>query len=240
MQTTILRTIISIHSALSPFHPLLIEGHTRDVRDPAVVASRIVANVRRSWDERNVTKPPILITQGDPITERGISAVTRIVASELGVRRCLICLDEDIDPEHSKLADRHDVVYELKYSQLLDVLNGATFGDSDEHEQDETYHRDQDKMAGDKLTDAIENKIAMKNRKRSTLGKDNLADWYQQYALLQEVTKAAFKRISGEVTVAHATGDIAEFSVTSFYEVGLELGLIDEKNDMVHYSDNGE
>mmetsp|Transcript_17851 Transcript_17851/g.42959 ORF Transcript_17851/g.42959 Transcript_17851/m.42959 type:complete len:241 (+) Transcript_17851:59-781(+) len=240
MQTTILRTIVSIHSALSPFHPLLIEGHTRDVRDPAVVASRIVANVRRSWDERNVTKPPILITQGDPITERGISAVTRIVASELGVRRCLICLDEDIDPEHSKLADRHDVVYELKYSQLLDVLNGATFGDSDEHEQDETYHRDQDKMAGDKLTDAIENKIAMKNRKRSTLGKDNLADWYQQYALLQEVTKAAFKRISGEVTVAHATGDIAEFSVTSFYEVGLELGLIDEKNDMVHYSDNGE
>ena len=73
MQTTILRTIISIHSALSPLHPLLIDGHTRDARDSAVVASRIVANVRRSRDERNVTKPPILIMQGNPITERGIS-----------------------------------------------------------------------------------------------------------------------------------------------------------------------
>lgn len=38
--------------------------------------------------------------------------------------------------------------------------------------------------------------------------------------------------------MAHATGDIAEFSVTSFYEVGLELGLIDENEDMVYYSDN--
>lgn len=43
------------------------------------------------------------------------------------------------------------------------------------------------------------------------------------------------KRISGEVTVAHATGEIAEFSVTSFYEVGLELGLIVE-DDMVYFS----
>lgn len=240
MQTTILRSVLSIHSALSPFHPLLIEGHTRDARDPVVVASRIVANVRRSWDERNVTKPPILITQGDPLTERGISAVTRIVASELGVGRCLICLDVDIDPEHSKLADRHDVLYELRYSQLLDILNGVTSGGVDEHEREETYHRDQNKLMGEKLTEAVDKKIAMKNGKRSTLGKDNLADWYRQYALLQEVTKAAFKRISGEVTVAHTTGEIAEFSVTSFYEVGLELGLIHEKTDMVYYSDNGE
>ena len=39
------------------------------------------------------------------MTERGISAITRIVASELGVKRCLICLDEEIDAEHSVLAD---------------------------------------------------------------------------------------------------------------------------------------
>ena len=57
---------------------------------------------------------------------------------------------------------------------------------------------------------------------------------------MTEVTKAALKGISGEVTVAHATGDIAEFSVTSFYEVGLELGLIDEKNDMVYYTESNE
>lgn len=52
-----------------------------------------------------------------------------------------------------------------------------------------------------------------------------------------EVTKASFKAIAGEVTVAHTTGTIEEFSVTSFYEVGLEMGLIDEKSDMVYYSD---
>ena len=57
---------------------------------------------------------------------------------------------------------------------------------------------------------------------------------------MAEVTKAALKGISGEVTVAHATGDIAEFSVTSFFEVGLEMGLIDEKNDMVYYSESNE
>ena len=51
-----------------------------------------------------------------------------------------------------------------------------------------------------------------------------------------EVTKVALKRILGEVTVAHTTDDINEFSVTSFFEVGLELGLIDEKSDMVYYS----
>jgi len=102
---TVLRSVLSIQTALSPFHPLLIEGHTRDVRDPQIVANRIVTNLRRSWKERDIVKPPILITQGDPLTERGISAITRIVASELGVKRCLICLDEEIDAEHSVLAD---------------------------------------------------------------------------------------------------------------------------------------
>mmetsp|Transcript_27771 Transcript_27771/g.50144 ORF Transcript_27771/g.50144 Transcript_27771/m.50144 type:complete len:208 (+) Transcript_27771:25-648(+) len=205
-------------------------GHSRDTRDPAIVATQIVSNLRQSWTERNVTKPPILITQGDPLTERGISAITRLVASELGVKRCLICLDDDIDAEHSRLADRHDVVYELRYSQLVDILNNEKMAHVDKNNE----------MTSKKLTDAIENKIAIKNDKRKSLGKDDLADWFQKYALLQEVTKAALKGISGEVTVAHATGDIAEFSVTSFYEVGLELGLIDEKNDMVYYTESNE
>jgi len=233
---SLLRSVLSIQSTLSPFHPLLIEGHSRDTRDPTVVANQIVSNLRQSWKERNVTKPPILITQGDPLTEKGISAITRIVANELGVKRCLVCLDEDIDPDHSQLADRHDVVYELKYSQLVEILNQQKMTTD---EEDGPGDDDKEKMSN-KLTVAINNKIAMKNDKRKTLGQDNLADWYPKYALLQEVTKAAFKQISGEVTVAHATGDIAEFSVTSFYEVGLELGFIDEKTDMVNYYDSSE
>ena len=65
---TILRSIFSIQSTLAPFHPLLIEGHTRDTREPDIVAKKIVTNLRQSWKERNITKPPILITQGDPLT----------------------------------------------------------------------------------------------------------------------------------------------------------------------------
>ena len=170
-------------------------------------------------------KPPILITQGDPLTKTGISAITRIVANELGVKRCLVCLDSNIDPEHSQLADRHDTIYELRYSQLVSILNGDEEGDAISNTT--------------KLMDAIEERIASMNEKRHSLGKDDVAGWYKNYALLQEVTKSSFKIISGEVTVAHSTDNINEFSVTSFYKVGLELGLIDDKVDMVYYTDGG-
>jgi hypothetical protein len=50
---------------------------------------------------------------------------------------------------------------------------------------------------------------------------------------LLEVTKAAIKKINGEITVAHTTADIDKFSITSMYEVGIDLGLIDCENDMV-------
>ena len=62
-----------------------------------------------------------------------------------------------------------------------------------------------------------------------------MAPCSKQYALLQEVTKLGFKRICGEVTIAHTVQDVTEFGVTGFYEVGLELELIDESMDMVGY-----
>ncbi|KAL7493165.1 hypothetical protein ACHAWT_002292 [Skeletonema menzelii] len=223
----ILRSVLSIQTTLSKYHPLLIEGHSLDNRDPSTVATQITNNLRRSWKERNVTKPIILITQGDPLTERGISAITRCVANNLGIKRCLVCLDEQIDPEHAILADRHDVLYELTYSQLVQILNDTSFDRGPSGEEMDTNIV--------KLSEAVDNTIARKNARREALGKDPLADWYKKYALLQEVTKSAFKQISGEVTVAHATDEIMEFSVTSFYEVGLEVGFIDVQ-DMVNYS----
>jgi hypothetical protein len=219
----VLRTVLSIQTTLSKFHPLLIEGHSADTRDPSIVATQITNNLKRSWKERNISKPIILVTQGDPLTERGISAITRCVANELGIKRCLVCLDNHIDPEHSILADRHDVLYEMTYSQLVEILNNGEGAKNDNI---------------DKLTEAIDNTIARKNAQRKEQGKEPLADWYKKYALLQEVTKSVFKQIAGgEVTVAHAhaTDEIREFSVTSFYLVGLELGLIDSQ-DMVHYN----
>ena len=122
--------------------------------------------------------------------EKGISAITRIVANELGVKRCLVCLDEDIDPEHSQLADRHDVIYELKYSQLVNILNGVTDdGDAttssslQKKVMDESHKEAQ--LIAQQLTEAIDNTITLKNEKRSTLGQEELADWYRKYALLQ-------------------------------------------------------
>ena len=218
----ILRSVLSIQSTLSKYHPLLIEGHSSDTRDPSTVANQITNNLKRSWNKRNITKPIILITQGDPLTERGISAITRIVANNLGIKRCLVCLDGHIDPEHAILADRHDVLYELTYSQLVQILNDTSFDGIPSSNEE-------------KLAEAVDNTIERKNARRAALGQDPLADWYKKYALLQEVTKSAFKQISGEVTVAHATDEIMEFSVTSFYEVGLELGFIDSQ-DMVNYS----
>jgi hypothetical protein len=50
-----------------------------------------------------------------------------------------------------------------------------------------------------------------------------------------EVTKATMKKITGDITVAHTTADIDRYSITSMYEVGIDLGLIDRKNDMVYY-----
>ena len=103
----------------------------------------------------------------------------------------MVCLDEDIDPEHSQLADRHDVIYELKYSQLVNILNGIT--DDNENNDNGTSSSLQKKdgrnedvqLISQKLTEAVDNTISLKNGKRSELGKEELADWYRQYALLQ-------------------------------------------------------
>jgi len=149
---------------------------------------------------------------------QGISAITRHVSAELEIKRCLVTLDEEYDSTHSDLADRVDVVYELKFSQLLSMLNEKT------------------DQIGSTLEEAIERKLALKNAKRAELGKDPMAAWAKTYAMLQEVTKVTMKKICGEVTVAHTTDSIhiQEYSVTSFYEVGMELNLID-KEDMVAF-----
>ena len=51
---------------------------------------------------------------------------------------------------------------------------------------------------------------------------------------MQEVTKGAVKNICGSLTLAHTDSMIPGDSVTSFYEVGLELGLY-AREDIVPY-----
>lgn len=234
----LLTNLLSIQSTLSSFHPLLIEGPSKDTRDPSHVASQITSNIRYRWKQRNITKPILLITQGDPLTESGISAITRLVAGELKVKRCLVCLDEEIDPEHSILADRHDVQFELRYSSLVDIINnnGNTHADDKTSSCSSREKDDEQPLMIDRIDRAIDERIKYKNTKLITNNLRPMAPWSKQYALLQEVTKIGFKRICGEVTIAHTVRDVPEFGVTSFYEVGLELGLIDESVDMVGYS----
>merc|ERR1740133_750352 len=84
--------------SLSEYHPVVIEGMGRyDPRDPASVAATVSRRLREHWDRttpaHELPRAKILVTQGDPLAERGISAITRAVAAELGLPRALVCLD---------------------------------------------------------------------------------------------------------------------------------------------------
>ena len=82
------------------------------------------------------------------------------------------------------------------------------------------------------LIDAfLQNKI----EKRQGEGKQPLPEYYRDFAMLQEVTKVACKVICGALTVAHTSIDFNEYSVSSFFRVGIELGMIDH-SDIVGFS----
>ncbi len=243
----LLKDIAIIRSTLQQYHPLVIEGHgsSRDKRNPSLVSQRIIQSLHQRWNpnsnsvaknHRINNRPVLLISQGDPLEPTGISAITNKVAQDLGIYRCLITLDEDIDPEHSIKADRQNVQYELKYSRLIELIN------------------EEDERLVPRLENAIDLElISMNERKRKHHDEDiensnsidnghdkkqfrPIADWYKDYAMLQEVTKSAMKIASGgELTLVHTVEEISDFSVTYFYRVGLDLGLVD-MDDVVSYT----
>ena len=195
--------------ALAQYHPLIIEGMGGyDPRDPKPIALQLASQLRARWQANPPTRPVILVTQGDPIEERGISAITRSVANELGIPRAMVFLDPAIADYHKPNADHHGVILEIPYSVLTSLL---------EYEQPGCIFS---------LERAIDRALADKNQQRKTEGKAALQSYYRDFALLQEVTKAACRFLCGEITVAHTSTEISPFSVTSFYEVGLALGLI--------------
>jgi hypothetical protein len=204
---------------LQSYHPLVIEGMGGyDPRNPAPVASLILTQLQERWLVDPPSKPILLITQGDPYEQRGISAVTRLVADELEIFRAMIFLDTNIADYHAPNADRYKVIIEIPYSTLANTLQLNM------------------PKALKTIEDSVDECLAEKNAKRGDQGKSPLQDYYRDFALLQEVTKVACKRICGGLTVAHTSSDISEFSVSSFYRVGLASGLIDA-NEMVPYSD---
>ena len=112
-------------TAFKGIHPLIIEGMgAYDPRDPSLVASRLASALKPRLDSRlDGTKPVLLITQGDPLAERGISAITRALASELNVQRGLVVLDAEVADYHTRDADRENTILELKYSELLEYVD---------------------------------------------------------------------------------------------------------------------
>ena len=203
--------------SLAQYHPLIIEGMGGyDPRDPEPIAALIVSQLRDRWQAQPPTKPVILVTQGDPIEVRGISAITRGVAAALKLPRAMVFLDPAIADYHKPNADHHGVILEIPYSLLTSLLEGQQPGCIVTLEQ------------------AIDAALEAKNEQRKREGKGPMQSYYRDFARLQEVTKAACNSICGEITVAHTSAEISAFSVTSFYEVGLDLGLIDA-NQIVSY-----
>ena len=201
--------------ALAQYHPLIIEGMGGyDPRDPEPIARQIASQLRERWQAQPPTKPIMLLTQGDPIEERGISAITRHVADELSVPRAMVFLDPAIADYHKPNADNHGVILEIPYSALTSILERERAGVMGSLEQ------------------AVDAALAEKDQQRETEGKAPLQGYYRDFALLQEVTKAACNMISGDLTVAHTSAEISPFSVTSFYELGVALGLIDAERIM--------
>jgi len=84
------------------------------------------------------------------------------------------------------------------------------------------------------ITNVVDEYLQNKTAKRLAEGNDKLPDYYRNFALLQEITKVACKKISGELTVAHTSNVLSEYSVSSFYRVGFDLGLIDS-SEMVSF-----
>ena len=204
-----------VTNALAQYHPLIIEGMGGyDPRDAAPVAMQIVAQLQDRWRERPPAKPVILVTQGDPIEERGISAITRHVADELDIPRAMAFLDPDIADYHKPNADHHGVILEIPYSLLLSLLEGEQPGSV---------------VALERAIDAA---LDAKNEQRKREGKGPMQSYYRDFALLQEVTKAGARALCGEISVAHTSAEISPYSVTSFYEVGVALGLIDAEQIM--------
>lgn len=199
-------------TTLADYHPVIVEGMGgADRREPGAVSEALLARLDRHWQDRPIHRPPIVVIQGDPLAPRGISAITRRVAEGLETSRALVCLDEAIADYHARDADRHNVSLEFRYSQMAGLLGDCR----------------RNPRLLEELEAAIETRIEAKNAKRHRLGKPPLKSWVREFALLQEVTKAACRAICGDITIAHTSPASSEFSVTGFYEVGITLGAVD-------------
>ena len=220
----VLKDYTEVRSSIQNYHPILIEGPGRsDKRDATPIANHIAQSIQHAIKSKNITKPLLLISQGDPIEpgkNAGIATVVNHVLTKLDLKKGLVCLDEHIADYHAKDADRTNVVYEMRYSQMVKIV--------EQHNP----------SLPTQIEEKIQNRIKDLNDQRIHEGREKMKNWVVDFALLQEMTKFALKLVSGDVTVAHTMEKekIDKYSVTSFFKIGLDLDLIQE-NDMIFYSE---
>lgn len=156
-----------------------------------------------------------------------------------GIKRVLITLD---DPKHIAYADREGVFMELRLSQLMEYLSQEDEKARDQYASESNNEENAHVKTIPSLPETIEESIdhrmetltmeahrqSKSSNGQSTVKAPRLST--KQYAMLQEVTKSVFRKLCGEITVIHTIERerIPPWSVTGFYPVGLNLGLIKE------------
>jgi len=165
-----------------------------------------------------------------------------------GIKRVLITLD---DPKHIANADREGIFMELRLSQLMEYLSQEDEKARDQYTSESKNEEDAHVKTTPSLPETIEESIdhrmetltmeahrqSTSSNRRSTVKAPRLST--KQYATLQEVTKSAFRKLCGEITVIHTIERvrIPPWSVTGFYPVGLDLGLIKEDEYICYCGD---
>ena len=150
--------------------------------------------LNNTTNDHPITKPLLVIVQGDPVAERGISAITPLVANLLNVPRGLVCIDPHLNPYHSKNADRDNVVLGTRFTDLVDVLETS---------------RGEGTIV--EIEHAVDRLLTLKNEQRRVMDKPPLKDYFREFVLLQEVTKGACRELCGDITVLHTAKTISEF-----------------------------
>ena len=168
-----------------------------DPRDPDRVATSVVASVRKHWVTHPPTKPVLLMLQGDPLTERGISAITRQVANALCVPRALIVLDEAIADYHFN-ADRGNVVLETRYSVVAAWFESYKPG------------------ILDRVDNGIQALIQEKNRERAASASRHWLTTFHSLRCCKRSLRARFSALCGEMTLVHTSREVVAASVSSF------------------------
>ena len=170
----------TVIDSLAHYHPLIIEGMGGyDPRDPEPVAMQIVSELRERWSAQPPAKPVILVTQGDPIEEHGISAITRCVTTELGIPRAMVFLDPAIADYHKPNADHHGVILEIPYSVLTTLLENERLG------------------VMCTLKQAVDSALVEKNQQREVQGKEILQSYYRDFAAVAPTATDAISASDG-------------------------------------------